>query len=158
MMIELGMTVKHTMSAFTGVVVQRVTYLNGCVRLAVQAAEIQNGKPLETVDFDAQELKITLRNRRSTIASSPAPDIELGMKVKDPLTGYKGVVIAVAEFLGGPVRMCVQSAAMHEGQPVEADWFYSPRLQLISTKKVKPINHSGKDEELGGPARDMGRV
>lgn len=56
-MIQLGMTQTDPISGFTGVVVGRSEYLNGCVRYLLMARKLDNdGKPQEQW-FDEEQLE-----------------------------------------------------------------------------------------------------
>ncbi len=72
--------------------------------------------------------------------------IQLGDKVKDRTTGFEGVVVARTDWLYGCTRFGVQSEGLHEGKPLEAEWFDEQALDECS-------------EEPGGPcpgARETG--
>lgn len=55
---NLGDTVRDTITAFEGVVVSRHEYLNGCVRLGVQPRAMHEGKPVESQAFDIEQLEL----------------------------------------------------------------------------------------------------
>lgn len=56
--INLGDEVKHTITGFTGIVTCKSYWLNGCIRIIVQAKKLQDGKPVEPLAFDVEELKV----------------------------------------------------------------------------------------------------
>lgn len=53
---ELGARVKDIVTGFTGVVVARSEFLNGCIRYAIQPAKLSEGKPIESEHFDEAQL------------------------------------------------------------------------------------------------------
>ncbi len=63
--------------------------------------------------------------------------IEAGDKVKDIVTGFEGIVIAVTHWLNGCTRMGVQSDVLKDGLPTDTIWFDEPQLSLVETGKVK---------------------
>ena len=63
--------------------------------------------------------------------------IELGMKVKDKVSGFQGIVTGVASYLTGCDRACVES----ETAPDKSFWIDFPRLRQV-----------GKDIMSFGPA------
>lgn len=74
--------------------------------------------------------------------------IKLGDEVKDDITGLKGVVIAVCEWLNGCRRLTIQPSALHKGQPVEAQTFDAEQISL-----VKPFKEPKKaPRRTGGPS------
>lgn len=58
MTINLGDKAKDTITGLTGTVVSRHEYLNGCVRLALQPAELKDGKPVDSSVFDIQQIEL----------------------------------------------------------------------------------------------------
>lgn len=69
--------------------------------------------------------------------------IKLGTTVTDSITGFTGVAISRTEFLHGCARVAVQPKGLHEGKPIEAQYF--DELQLVEN-----VAMSG-DKERGGP-------
>jgi len=54
--IKLGDRVEDTITGFRGVVVARTEWLNGSVRVTVQAEKLWNGRPIEEVTFEEKSL------------------------------------------------------------------------------------------------------
>jgi len=54
--IGLGDDVMDSITGFTGVAISIAQYINGCVRVEVQARGLQDGKPLDGVWLDEQRL------------------------------------------------------------------------------------------------------
>lgn len=61
MIVNLGDRVKDTVSGFSGIAVAKVTYLQGCDRVAIQAPVKKNEKPAEWMYFDEPQLKVLKR-------------------------------------------------------------------------------------------------
>ena len=74
---------------------------------------------------------------------------QLGDKVKDPLTGFSGVVVGRAEWLYGCVRCAVQGDKLHEGKPIDAIWIDD--LQLEVTGHIKGHKPAPKPELEAAP-------
>ena len=55
---ELGDRVKDRVTGFTGIVVCRAQWLNGCDRLGVQPEKLIDGKPGEIQHFDAPQCDV----------------------------------------------------------------------------------------------------
>lgn len=55
---NLGDEVEDNITAFGGVVVARIEYLNGCIRYEVQPKKLKDGKAIETAFIDETQLKI----------------------------------------------------------------------------------------------------
>ena len=57
--------------------------------------------------------------------------IELGDRVKDKITGLKGIVTARHEYLYGCLRMAVQPEEGKDGKPIETFVVDEPQLELL---------------------------
>jgi hypothetical protein len=80
--------------------------------------------------------------------------IELGMSVKDKITGLTGVAVARTEYLTGCARISVQPTEVKDGKT--ADWVTldEGQLDIIKTKKkivLNEIKAATPRQELGGP-------
>ena len=56
--VKLGDEVKDKISGFTGVIVSRHEYLNGCARMTLQPKIDKDGKLPETETFDEPQLEL----------------------------------------------------------------------------------------------------
>jgi hypothetical protein len=56
--IKLGDPVRDKITGYKGIVVARTEWLNGCVRLVVQARKLHEGKPVEPQTFDEPQLEL----------------------------------------------------------------------------------------------------
>lgn len=56
-MAELGDKVRDRISGFIGVVTGRFMYLNGCVRLGIDATELKDGRPHD-VTIDESQVEV----------------------------------------------------------------------------------------------------
>lgn len=66
---DLGDTARDTITGFTGVIISRHEYLNGCVRLSLQPKQLKDGKPIECQTFDVEQLELKAKGPRR----SPKP-------------------------------------------------------------------------------------
>ena len=71
---------------------------------------------------------------------------ELGVEVKDKVSGYKGIIIGKTEWQTGCNTYGVKSQTLNNGVPVEAQWIDEIRLDQIGNG----INIK-KDVRKGGP-------
>lgn len=56
--------------------------------------------------------------------------IILGTLVTDSLSGFTGIATSRTEYLYGCVRVYVEPKALHDGKPVEGQFFDEQRLTL----------------------------
>jgi hypothetical protein len=85
----------------------------------------------------------------------------LGMKVRDRVIGFEGVVSSLSFDLYGCVQAVVSPVVDKEGKPREALWFDVARLDVISSEPVmeQPNFESGKQAEgKQGPAHKPTRI
>ena len=64
--VELGATVRDTVSGFAGVVIGITTFLHGCLRAGVQPPVDQDGKLPDAVWFDVPQLRVTPAAKHAT--------------------------------------------------------------------------------------------
>jgi len=56
---DRGEEVKEVITGFTGIVIGRTEWLNGCKRYGVKPRELKDGKPIQEEWFDEQQLEPT---------------------------------------------------------------------------------------------------
>lgn len=61
--------------------------------------------------------------------------IALGDKVIDPVTDFHGIVTCRSEYLGGAVRIGVESVRTGDVRIAELKWFDEARLEPVTTPK-----------------------
>lgn len=81
--IALGTQVTDKITGYTGMVIARTEWLYSCKRYVVQAREMKDGKPVENINCDEDQLDIvevpkTEHVMRNT--GGPTPKVERGQK------------------------------------------------------------------------------
>lgn len=61
----LGDDVKDTITGYVGCVVAKTEWLNGCWRISVQSRELKDGKPIDAVTFDVEQLVLVKSSRQA---------------------------------------------------------------------------------------------
>lgn len=59
--------------------------------------------------------------------------VVLGTKVKDKITGFEGIAVSRTTYLYGCVRVCVEPQGLHDGKPIESQYFDEQRLEDVPT-------------------------
>jgi hypothetical protein len=78
----------------------------------------------------------------------------LGDIVRDPLTGYEGTVIGRTMWLWGCVTIGVLSKELHDGLPIESQWFDEDRLEDVEpTLKEAAPKTGGPERKVSAPLR-----
>lgn len=83
--------------------------------------------------------------------------IELGYKVRDLITGFEGIVVAITRWLHGCDRVTVQPDVLDDnGKVKEAVVFDDASLEVLEERKIPVANHTVKEVErrTGGPQND----
>jgi hypothetical protein len=63
--------------------------------------------------------------------------MNVGDRVKDKITGFKGIVVAKTEWLYGCTRLTVQPETLEKGATLKNETFDEPQLLLIKAGVVK---------------------
>lgn len=102
----------------------------------------------------------------SPAAANPhAPFVapQLGDRVRDPLTGFEGIVVVTSSWLHGCIRVGVQPEAMHEGKPMESQHFDNSQLVVLDKRVHAPMQlavvempAAEERRSSGGPSRESG--
>lgn len=72
----LGDLARDTVTGFTGVVICRADWLNGCIRMTLQPRELKDGKPIDALTFDVEQLEVVAAKVSpvGTPGGGPMPD------------------------------------------------------------------------------------
>ncbi len=68
-MIKLGQEVKDRVTGFTGIVVARTVWLNGCVRYEIQGSVDKDGKVTEPQSIDEEILVETKKKNQFSVGT-----------------------------------------------------------------------------------------
>ena len=66
--------------------------------------------------------------------------INVGDKVKDPISGIKGVITARTEYLYGCIRVCLEHV---KDGAISETWFDEPRLESTPATPKKALQGGG---------------
>ena len=92
--IQFGSSVRDKITGFKGIVMYRVEHMNDCIRYGVQPVTDKEGQLLEAKVFDGPNLEITAPPKGDlSPAVKTSNTFELGVKVKDRLTGLTGIAV-----------------------------------------------------------------
>lgn len=147
----LGVLARDLISGYEGVVTARVEWYYGCLRYSLQAPGLKDGKPIEEIQIDEDQLKIL---NTELIPGEPREgtpfELESRARVRDVLTGYEGVITGRMQWLYSGNRYVVQSQALHDGKPVDSIVRHAKQLEVLGAgQAVGAIK--------GGPAPSVPR-
>jgi len=74
--VNLGDKARDKITGFCGIVIAITDWLNGCRRVTVQPQELKDGRPIESVTFDVEQLEIVAEQaaEESSKTGGPCPD------------------------------------------------------------------------------------
>jgi len=78
-------------------------------------------------------------------------EVKLGQLVKDRITGFEGIVIAITNWLYGCNRITIQPRELKDGKPVEAQSFDVQQLEIIDDKPMSMKTSKMATTKPGGP-------
>ena len=113
--------VRDTITGFKGFVVFRVEHMNGCLRYGVQP-EIskegkREGKRPDVVIIDGPNLTIVSKPKDDLAKTNETPNtFNFGVKVKDRLTGFTGIVVARVKYRYSGDRYGIQPPLNAKGE------------------------------------------
>ncbi len=73
--------------------------------------------------------------------------IELGDLVKDPITGFEGVVICCSSWLNNCDTVGLRPQKLHDGKPLDAIFFDVPQLIIIEKNWYKNVTKKRADAQ-----------
>lgn len=79
--------------------------------------------------------------------------MELGIKVKDRISGFSGVVTGFVTYLTGCNQALVAPAIGKDGNLRHAEWFDVQRLERIGTSKITLDNSKSPGFDRAPPVR-----
>lgn len=73
----LGKRVKDVVTGMTGIAVQRIEYMNGCIQYLIQPEKLKDGIPTETRWFDEEQVELVstkkIVNKKKKSTGGPTP-------------------------------------------------------------------------------------
>ena len=70
--------------------------------------------------------------------------IELGDKVRDTITGYSGICVAITKWLHGCKRIGIQPTELDkDGKPKPVEIFDEPQVEVIKAKVQPTTGRTG---------------
>jgi hypothetical protein len=86
--------------------------------------------------------RLRIKNQEKIMESN---EVNLGDVVKDKITGFQGMVIAITHWLNGCIRINVQPQALKDGKPIESECFDIQQIEVVKAK-ASPVT-----KRPGGP-------
>jgi hypothetical protein len=140
--VRLGDVVKDKITGLEGVVTGLVVYTNGTEQLGVQSEQLEQGKPVDIVWFEAPQVDIIQTQKlNSPQFHEPIP---LGSCVKDKVSGLSGTIHSMSLWLHGCIRYSFLPTGLDkEGKPYELIATDEIYLSLAEGLGVTPLPKRG---------------
>lgn len=77
------------------------------------------------------------------------PEVKLGMKARDVVTGFSGIVTAITQWLTGCDTVQLQPQEMKDGTPIEPKSFDVTRIEILDESNI--LEPKKVERNPGGP-------
>lgn len=69
--------------------------------------------------------------------------LKLGDRAKDRISGFKGIVVAITEWLNSCRRITIQPEETKDGKPIDSHSFDAEQIELVLSRPKKPSTPTG---------------
>lgn len=76
---------------------------------------------------------------------------QIGDRVRHIITGFTGIVIGHSKWITGCDTLGIRPEELHDGKPIDPEWFDIGHVKVIKKGAVKPTNTGEVKEPSGGP-------
>jgi hypothetical protein len=145
--LSLGDRVRESITGFTGIAVARMVWLHGCVRIDVQAEELDKHNKTIQLTFDEAALDLVEAGAKAAKHNPEPADhaIELGDRVKDSITGFSGIAVGRVVWLHNPIaRIEVQQEQLDKDHRTIQVAFDETSLEVKHAKAKAPKHNDSR--------------
>lgn len=143
--------VKDSVSKFQGKITSIAFHLEGCVQVGIQSLELKDGEPIDIQYINEGRLELVEAGNGNPFKKDY--NYTLGDKVKDVVTGWKGIVTVITTYSYCGSRVCVAPDKLLKKVRAKDQWFEAPQLELIKAAKKKKIKVT-RGGNSQGPSKD----
>lgn len=79
------------------------------------------------------------------------PNIQLGERYRDRISGMVGIAVSKTEFLHGCARIALQPAELKDGRPIEPGYFDVYQLEHVDAGLRQELQVETPKTKTGGP-------
>ena len=83
--------------------------------------------------------------------------VELGDRVKDKITGLKGIAVGITNYLYGCKRVAVQPETEKDGKPADTFFVDEPQLEIMKKGAIPGRTTQAEEDRPHGPREDAQR-
>lgn len=129
--VELGQLVADEITGMTGIVTMIGDHIAGCTRVQVSPTDVGESSSGSDDFFFPERLKILEEDNKFTARAEQSiteSEIELGQRVEDEVTEFRGV----ASVINYSIWNCPQVLVQSRSDADESQWYDSVRLDAVS--------------------------
>lgn len=147
--IELGATIKEIFTGYVGVAIAKTLHINGCHRVTIQKRELEAGQLPKAWSIDVQQVELVpgVEVIKAGNIGLDWGNVKLGVRARDLITGFEGIVVSKTEWFGGKKRVGVQSRQLHEGKLLHIEDFDVTQVEVLDPTPI----FGDVEKELAGP-------
>ncbi len=147
--IAFGSLVRDKITGFEGFVTDRVEHMHGCVRYGVQPP-LKDGQLPDAKFFDGPDLSIVAPPKNDLPPAIKTTNaLKLGVKVKDYLTGFTGIVVLRVKNMHAGDRYGVQGPKNEKNEVPDLKTFDEGDLEQIDPPPKKKKKKMEKKPPYG---------
>jgi len=150
--IPFGSLVRDRVTGFKGFVVARIEHMNDCIRYEVQPSVDKAGQLPESKCLEGPNLEIAALPKHKLPPAFQTPDVfNLGIKARDVVTGFTGVLVLRIKNMYAGDRYGLQPKMNKEGEIPKIEVFDEGDLEQIDPPLVKKEDKKKKKKPPAGP-------
>lgn len=153
---EFGALAREIITGYTGIVCNKTIHLNGCHRIGLCPTSLKDGQPQKGLVADVQQVEL--------VPGAPVikpgsigldwGNVKLGVRVRDVITQFTGIVMSKTEWFGGKKRVGVMSQELHNGETIPIHEFDVTQIEVLDPKPLFGDIEASLDKKPGGPYPD----
>lgn len=150
--IPFNALVSDKVTGFKGFVVVRAEHMNGCIRYVVQPKTGKKGKRSDSIIIDGPNLTVVAPPKDGLGKTKDTPNtFELGVKVRDRLTGLTGIAVVRVKHRYSGDRYGIQPPMDAEGVVPEVVQLDEEDLEQIYPPVPKKKPTEKEEKKSNGP-------
>lgn len=80
-------------------------------------------------------------------------NIEMGLKAKDTITGFKGIITGFTTYITGCSQYLLTPKVKKDGSPIDGHWFDEDRIELTKGKQLVLKTNDTNGCDIPAPIR-----
>lgn len=162
---HLGTKAQDEISGMEGIITAVAEHLTGCTRVELSPDNTDDTTRRGESEFFYDAQLEVVKNRISNEVDDPVTDVdfEVGEKVRDEVTGFKGIIVTITYELYNCPRIGIQPIETYTScnqEKAEVEWFDAPRIEYVDDGVAEDFQELAENDnvtETGAPSTDLQR-